>query len=361
VDKIRGIYEKDPGSGVWWIRYTDHTGRLRREKGGRRSDAKTLLDKRRTEALQKRKLPEQYTVKKPVTFRELCDDVIEYSEITNNRKEVETLKSRINVLIPVFGQRVASSITKQEITRWLETEARARSWAPATRNRWQMTFSLIFRVGVDNEKLSANPASRIKQRTENNAVLRYLLPDEEKRLREQITNPIRLSVFELALNTGMRQGEIFGLRWSQIDLDRRQILLPKTKNKRPHHVPLNSAAVIALQRMRTLGGRTGLTPPASTDSHTVIFSSALMWSLRSPSGWWHTAMKNAKVTNFRFHDLRHTFASRLVMAGVDMRTVADLLNHKVLQMVMRYSHLSPEHKLSAVERLTMPIAAVPSN
>jgi site-specific recombinase XerD len=63
-------------------------------------------------------------------------------------------------------------------------------------------------------------------------------------------------------------------------------------------------------------------------------------------------LTNAGVEDFRWHDLRHTFASRLVMAGVDLRTVADLLNHKTLQMVMRYSHLSPEHKHNAVECLT---------
>src|ERR1700730_4974207 len=90
---IRGIYERKPDSGVWWIRWTDSNGKLHREKAGRRSDAKTLIDKRRTETLQQKKLPEQFRSK--VTFDSLCDDALEHSRATNNAKVTHDLDLKI--------------------------------------------------------------------------------------------------------------------------------------------------------------------------------------------------------------------------------------------------------------------------
>lgn len=91
IKKVRGVFEKVPGSGVWWIQYFDASGRRRREKAGRRSDAVTLLNKRKTEKLQRKKLPESLRTK-PVTFAELVDDAIEHSKAENSERSTKELE-----------------------------------------------------------------------------------------------------------------------------------------------------------------------------------------------------------------------------------------------------------------------------
>ena len=138
-------------------------------------------------------------------------------------------------------------------------------------------------------------------------------------------------------------GEQYGLLWNQIDFDRRQLHLSHTKNGDPRSIPLNAVAVSALKDMQ------GKREPAGTEP---VFPSVRTGdALQGSRGWFSTALEEAKVADYTWHCNRHTFASRLVMAGVDLRTVAELLGHRTLQMVMRYSHLAPEHQASAVDRL----------
>ncbi len=152
IEIERGLFEKVPGSGVWWVRYTDAQGKYRREKVGRRADAKTLLDKRRTETLQRKKLPEKFRVK-AVRFSELCADALEHSKHSNKPDSTYELQLKVNVLVPIFGDREAAYITKSELERWLAHEMTTRGWKPSSRNRWQAALSLIFRVGLDNGKI----------------------------------------------------------------------------------------------------------------------------------------------------------------------------------------------------------------
>src|ERR1700761_9542442 len=184
MEAIRGIYEKIPGSGVWWIRWTDSEGKLHREKAGRRSDAKTLVDKRRTEILQQKKLPEQF--RKKIAFNTLCDDALEHSRDTNNEKVTHDLELKLGRMRKEFGERDSSTVTKQEIQNWLKSEAEERSWKASTRNRWQAAFSLVYRVGIENEKIDKNPAAGIKRKTESNGRVRFLSSEEEKTLRAVI-------------------------------------------------------------------------------------------------------------------------------------------------------------------------------
>jgi integrase len=113
-----------------------------------------------------------------------------------------------------------------------------------------------------------------------------------------------------------------------------------TKNGTTRHVPLNTAALRAFQELRKRVKGKGR-----------VFMGEHGSPLERPRYWWDAALKDAGLTDFHWHDLRHTFASRCVMAGVDLRTLAELLGQKTLQMVMRYSHLSQDHQLAAVERL----------
>ena len=341
-EKVRGVYEKVPGSGIWWCRYADAKGRIRREKVGRRGDAIDLYNKRRTETLQRKKLPERFRVR-GVTFGTLCDDALEHSREDNGERSTAELKLKIDTLLPDFGDLAAEHITKQDIIRWLTSEAEERDWKPATRNRWQAAFSLIFRVGLDNEKITANPAARIKRKPENNGRIRFLSHDEEKTLRAAILDTKQLSAFEISLHTGMRRSEQYGLAWHQVDLDRKMIFLPKTKSKQ-RHIPMNAVAVAAFEMLKEKGQA----------KHSPVFPNASGEAVSGPRGWFEEAVTRAKLTHYTWHCNRHTFISRLVMAGVDLRTVAELAGHATIQMTMRYAHLAPSHTASAVDRLLAP-------
>lgn len=225
-----------------------------------------------------------------------------------------------------------------------------RDWKPASRNRWQATFSLIFRVGIDNEKIDKNPAARIRRKTENNGRVRYLSANEETALFKAIDSlfPEFRPHVELAIHTGMRMSEQYSLRWKQIDREHRQLHLSKTKNGHARVLRLNSIAVAALEALH----------PEGAKQNDFVFPSARTGeSLQGSRGWFPAAVEKAGLVDFTWHCLRHTTGSRLVMAGVDLRTVAEILGHRTLQMVMRYSHLAPEHQMDAVDRLV----AVPPN
>jgi site-specific recombinase XerD len=345
MTSIRGLFEKLPGSGIWWIRWTDSRGQLHREKAGRRSDAILLLAKRRTATLQQQKLPEK--LRSRITFDDLCGDAIEHSKASNTLKVTHDFELKVAELRPHFGSRQVSDITKQEIVRWLTAQAEHRKWAASTQNRWQAAFSLIFRVGIDNEKIDRNPAAGIRRKTESNARVRFLSSREEADLRKVILSrfPAFIPQLDISIHTGMRAGEQFGLKWNQIDFERRILTLPKTKNGRARHIPLNTVAISALIALKETGPGGGRTAP--------IFASHRNYgsALQSARGWFKSALGDARIEEYTWHCNRHTFASRLVMAGVDIRTVGELLGHRSLAMTMRYSHLAPAHNAAAVDRL----------
>ncbi len=340
--KLRGIFERPPGSDNWWIQYFDAHGRRRREKAGRRSDAIDLLAKRKTEKLQGIKLPENLR-SRPITFGELMDDALEHSKAENGERSTAELKLKYEILRPVFGSRSASEIQKAEIVRWLTQQVADREWAPATRNRWQAAFSLAFRVAMDNERLDRNPAARIRRKSEDNGRVRFLTIDEEGALVEVIKRdyPHYLPAFSISVNTGVRASEQWRAHWTDVDFEHRIFTVRKTKNGEPErHVPINSLAFDAFQELRKRRKGKG---------HIFLDSEAK--PVRGHRDWFDRVVESAQLEDYTWHCNRHTFASRLVMAGVDLRTVAQLMGHKTIQMTMRYAHLAPDHQQNAVERL----------
>ncbi|MGE0405913.1 MAG: tyrosine-type recombinase/integrase [Candidatus Korobacteraceae bacterium] len=332
----RGVFEKEPGSSVWWVRYFDAEGRKRREKVGTKSNAIKLYHKRKAAALEGKKLPEKLRAK-PVAFSELIDLAIAYSKAHNvSHKKYEP---RFRHLREWFGSVVAETIRPADIERVLNRQAH---WKPATFNRYRALLSLCFRLGIENGKTHSNPARLVKQRRENNARLRFLAEDEETKLRAYIFEncPHHLPEFEVALNTGLRMSEQYGLKKEFISFERRTLTIPRSKHGEIRHVPLNDAAMAALQAAFHF----------SADSDHV-FLNRYGLKLSKPREWFEKAVKKAGIAHFTWHCLRHTFASRLVMAGVDLRTVQELMGHKTIAMTCRYAHLAPQHQLAAVQKL----------
>ncbi len=359
ANKQRGVYEKLSGSDVWWIRYVDADGRFRREKAGTKGTAVDLYRKRKTEALQGKKLPEKLR-RRVVRFAELADDALEYSKANNAGHASDGY--RIAALRKEFGERPAESIPIDAFRSFFG----AQGWVPGTYNRVRTVLFSVYRLGIENRKVEANAARLLKPRKTSDDRVRFLnqfepapteieylkpLETEEARLRAVIEHdfPEQLDELDIALHTGMRRSEQYvRIDWSCVDLTRKDLSIPKSKNGEGRHIPLNAGARNALERIRQRKSGDG---PIPISVEGPIFVGRGGERLLGPRHWFEDAVEKAGLQNFTWHDLRHTFASRLAMQGVDVRTIAELMGHKRIQMTMRYAHLAPEHKLIAVERL----------
>lgn len=328
----RGVFEKDPDSGEWWICYWDAHGRKRREKAGTKGNAIDLYRKRKTEALTGKKLPEKLW-RATASFAEIAKDTLVHSKA--NKLGYRNDACRTEILLGWFREYPADAITAQDIERRFQQQ----KWSAATANRYRALLWLTYRLAIRNGKVKDNPARLVQHRLEDNARLRFLSTGEKAALRKAIEAkcPERLPEFVLALNTGLRLSEQYGLTWADVSIDRRVLRIARSKNGSARHVPLNQAGLRALEDLNERTGRVGFVCGGSP----------------GPRRWFESALGDARIEGFSWHCLRHTFASRLVMAGVDLRTVQELLGHKTIAMTMtvRYSHLAPKHPLAAVERL----------
>lgn len=328
--RSRGIFEKVPGSDEFWIRYADSIGRIRREKVGTFDEAETRLKLRREEA-KLGVLPRLAWRRRPVPFRNIAKDALAYAD--QHKRSAKNDHYRMKKLLDWFGDKPAESITPQEI----ETHFQGEPWKPATWNRMRALLSMVYRVAIRNGKVSQNPLRFVPTKPAHNERVRFLSQDEEGRLRKVICKrfPEHEPEFDLALHTGLRLGEQYGARWVDVDFERRILTVPLDKGGKTSYVPLNMAALCALAQLYRQHG----------DSKFVCGGS------RNPRWWFEEALKASAITDFSWHCLRHTFASRLVMSGADVGTVAELLRDRTLAMVMRYAHLAPDYKLEAVQRM----------
>jgi len=336
----RGLFQRLPGKhSSWWIRYVDAQGRFRREKAGTKSAAIELYRKRKNEALEGKKLPEKLR-SAAVSFKEISNDALGYSE--TNKRSYRDDAYRMQQLIEWFGSRVADSITPQEIERAIADAAESRKWLPATANRHRSLLSMTYRLAIRNGKVRENPVRQVPRKRENNVVARFLDAEEEAKLRAKIRAlyPAREPEFNLALHTGMRRNEQHRLRWRDVNLRAGVITIAQSKHGGARHVPINSVAEKALETL----------VKSRSESEYVCLGSEHRDG-RDWERWFEECVREAGIKDFRWHDLRHTFASRLAMAGVPLRTLAELLGHKTLAMVMRYAHLAPAHLRDAVERI----------
>jgi integrase len=253
------------------------------------------------------------------------------------------------------------------------TKKAPRRRAPATVNRHLSALSKACTEAVREwHWLQDNPVRRVAKEQESAGRVRYLSDEERKALLEACQKselPELHLIVLLALTTGMRRGEILGLRWADVDLERRLIVLNKTKNRERRSVPIVPAVLELVhehRKVRRLGNdmvfpnRGKKKTQADTRAPNVI---ALQCGSRQAEGandpgplwfdeFWYAALETAKIENFRFHDLRHTAASYLAMTGATTAEIAAVLGHKTLKMVKRYAHLSDQHTGAVIERMT---------
>jgi len=329
MQRATGVWEKVPGSGVWWIRYRVN-GKLKREKVGRKGDAVALYQQRKSDVRAGKKLPSNLR-NAEIKFQEIADPILTYS--SSHHKDTKNIRIRLAKVSAEFGTREADKIRPEEIDAWLTAQCKT----PATANRYRALFSLVFREALRNGKVSSNPAHLVRQRHEENGVIRWLDEDEEKRLRKVICEeyPEHLPELEIALGTGMRLSEQFGLQWGAVDLKRKEIRLRQTKNYSGRTIPMNEAVFNSFEQLRK----------AAKDKSGAVFS------INNPRKWFASALSKAGVKKFRWHDCRHHFCSKLAMKGVNLKVIQTLAGHKTIAITARYAHLDDASLRAAVNLL----------
>ena len=340
--KHRGVFEKEKGSGIYWVRFMDVDGKRKARCVGTFSDAVNFYEAEKVRV--RKRILAPVAGHRGVRYSQLADEALKFSEAAH--RDQRSFTQRIEFTREYFGNRVADTITPADIADWFSEMARERKWTPATINRYRAALSKAFKIGIQNGKVSSNPARLVPQRKEPAGKLRFLSEEEEVGLRQVLKDrPHSIPQLDIALNTGMRKSEQFSVTWDQVDFTQKFIHLSATKNGSDRYVSLNSEAIRALESLRETHKRLNLPKDAT------LFVSAQNKPMADPREWFGSACEEARIEGVTWHTLRHTFASRLVMAGVDLKTVQDLMGHKTIAMTARYAHLSPAHKLTALEKL----------
>ncbi len=366
--KVAGVYEKYEGSGVWYVRYKIK-GKPVRKAVGTRQQAIDYLDKvKYLRSTGEGIVPS--TAKKPVksfeeiekqgglvTVADLCDDWLTYVRANpSDYKDQRNPPIRIAIIKAHFGERPAGSVRPYEIDDWLD----AMGGANATKNKYKFNISAVYRYGQSRDKIAVNPASAVRARKTGGGLVRYLLPEEEMRIRAILqadinacpeTQPTirkrllhRVHELDVSLGTGMRKSEQYDLLWPDVDFTRRSITVRDTKNGETRVVPMIDDVRDALLAIQALGlsrkDRAADQPNMAPDD-SVFF-------VGDNHKWWGNVLKRAKVKNYRWHDNRHTFCSRLAQSGASMKIIQEAAGHKTIQMSARYAHLHQTHLAEAM-------------
>ena len=337
------------------IDYTDPHGKRVRRTFKKRKDAVAELGKRVSLMAENRYLDVKKDYK--TVFKELLEKYEENFKsqacfkkykafcLGNFKKHFgqDTLLSNIRyVELESYQNQLRQKLTKHGTIR-----------KDASINREIACLQHVFGKAVEWEMIERSPFERGKSLLlkENNQRIRYLTEDEISRLLAECKGPKQKHLYRIivcALNTGMRKGEILGLNWDQIRNG--FVYLQKTKGKNRREIPVNEDLAEILKEIRKEEGLTSK----------YVFTYARRTIDRVDRAF-RAALKRAHIEDFRFHDLRHTAASHLVMRGASLKDVQEILGHKTMTMTLRYAHLSQEHKKKAVSLLSGLVPSVKSD
>lgn len=353
----KGLYKRGT---VYWISYAGIDGKVIREtaKTSVFKDAEDLLIKRK-QAVRDGNLPEVKRRIENHTFNELAIDYLKWAERQRAFEQksliIDQLKERFgHIQLRRFDTRLVESYQSERLQ---AGKKRLKSGEivgnkPATINRHVATLKHIMTKAVEWEMVEEETLKRVrraKMLEENNRRLRFLSVEESQALINACDKQLNhlKPIVTMALNTGMRKGEILSLTWDDVDLTHGFILLSRTKNGERREVSINTTLRSILEELFKGTAKR----PRRIDVPYVFYDYPTGKPYANVHRSFVTACKNANIRDFHFHDLRHTFASHLVMAGIDITTVSSLLGHKDLKMTLRYSHLSPRHTAKALDIL----------
>ena len=274
-----------------------------------------------------------------MTFSELSSKYLEY--IPGRLRSYPSQKVLINKLVKVFGNIKLNAIDIVSIEK-MQSNIIADDLSAAYANRLTAAVKRMFTKAYEWELISEDVLKKIRKvKLLKGEIkrLRYLSGNEIETLISACGKEIKPIVIT-ALNTGMRKSEILHLTWDRVDLKNRIILLDKTKNGERREIPINQTLLNTLS---------GIVRNIKTDY--VFYNPETLKPYCDIKKSFTGALRKAHIIDFHFHDLRHTFSSRLVMSGVDLATIQKLLGHKTINMTLRYAHLSNIHLKDAVNIL----------
>lgn len=330
-----GLFKRR-GSPHWQIRYADENGRIVRASTGTTSKklAREILAKRKTLVAEGRHLDVRRESR--LSFGELCD---KYWTLWGRHKRMNGLEGMLRSWKAHFGDLLVKDLSPERIEAYLGRRMDEGSSA-STRNRHLTMLKAMLNKAVAWELLPENPAAKIGTLREHGRRTRFLDEEEIERLLQACADGFRPIVLT-ALHSGMRRGEILNLRWGDVNLQARILTVQRSKSGKKRNIPLDDTL---FQTLRELPSRfaKGCVFPSPTNADEPV--QEIKRQIRN-------AFRRAGLEGVRFHDLRHTFASHLVMNGVDLKTVQELLGHASLTTTQRYAHLAPAHRTKAVKVL----------
>lgn len=292
---------------------------------------------------------------KNVSLNRLKDLYVSYAK--NNKKSYKHDNYSLNIILNYFGTNaVVQKITPKRIEdfkQYLKTERELKN---SSINRYLEILSKMFNLGIDNEIIRTNPLQKTAKLREDNHKIRFLTVDEEQRLfkaieyehevtdrhtrKKKIVKPYVFlkPIVTTALQTGMRRGEILNLKWSNIDFNYGFIELLDTKSGKARKVPISNVLREVFDSLDKVSEYVFINPRTKKPYLDLKKS-------------FHKVMELANIQNFRFHDLRHTVATRLVEKGIDLIVVQEILGHSNITTTQRYAHPVPERKQQAINIL----------
>ncbi|NIM20708.1 MAG: tyrosine-type recombinase/integrase [Candidatus Latescibacteria bacterium] len=285
---------------------------------------------RKAEIAQDRfKIPKK---RRPPKFEAVCYRYMEHAKKSKRswKRDEETLK----LAKTFFKRKRIDEISSWDVERF--KASRVKRVSKSTVNRELAILKRLFNLAIDWNLVAKNPVKKVAMYRIEEKVMRVLSQEEEQRL-IYAAAPHFKPLIIVAINTGMRRGELLDLQWEQLDLQSSTITIKQSKNGKVRHIPINKKAQEALESI-----------PEPHEGHVFLYRGLPTKAVKTAFAG---AVRRAGIQCCRFHDLRHTFATRLVLAGVDLATVMQLMGHASISTTMKYAHPSPPHKREAVERL----------
>ena len=322
-------------NGKYWIGYTGPDGRWKRKSiGHSHAMAREAELKYKEEAAEAKHFPERYNNSR--RFKEISDKFMLLHGSKLRSHVWAWLIKHINVR---FGKMQIGKIRPADILSYCnQVEAETSS---STANRHLSLLRLVFNKAIAwGDFHGLNPCNGIKKKPEPNHRLRYLSPEEIRQLLAACHQRL-YPVVSCALMTGMRKGEILRLDWRDIDFQSNTIQVLQTKSGKPRKIPLwNKLKQILLDLGPKTAGPVFALPEIMLRRYFVM------------------ALKDARIPEFRFHDLRHTFASYFAMKTGDLPVLQQILGHSTIQMTLRYAHLSDQHMAEKMAQMETAMPAL---
>lgn len=334
------------GRKTWALRYTDAADRQRQHKIGAHGDitfeqARKAAAKLRAEVTLGGNPRAEKEKKKAIpSYATLADQHLTHAKTYQRRPDSTEAVLRLHV-VPRWGKLRLDEIKTQDIAVWLAEKAAG--LAPATVEKIRVIFSRSFELarqwGLPGGEI--NPVRNVPRRRFSNARERFLTAMEAERLFAALKasgDPQVSRIVALLLLTGARKTELLTAQWQHVNLDRKAWYIPTTKTGKPRHVPLSDAAIDIIKSLPRWDDCQWLVPNPETKKPYHTFKRS-----------WDTARTKAGLPDLRVHDLRHSAASFMINAGVDLFAVGRVLGHADHQSTMRYAHLANDTLMKAVE------------